>query len=55
MHSSYQKLQCWLVCWTLDRVVRVRALARALRCVLGQALTLIVPLFTLAYKWVLVN
>ena len=26
----------WLVHWTPDRAVWVRALARALRCVLGQ-------------------
>ena len=26
----------WLVCWTPDRAIRVRALAGALVCVLGQ-------------------
>ena len=41
--------------WTPDRAVRVRALAAALRCILGQDTTLIVPLFAqLAARFIMV-
>ena len=46
----------WLVRWTPDRTLQVRASARGLRCVLRQdTVTLTVPLSTQVYKWVPVN
>ena len=43
----------WLVHWTQDQAVRVRALAGALGCVLGKTLySHIVSLSTEVYKWV---
>ena len=46
----------WLVCLSLDRAVRVGAVARyTVLCFWARSLTLIVPLSTKEYKWVLVN
>ena len=46
----------WLVRSTLDRVVRVRGLARDIAlCSQARHLTLTVPLSTQVYKWVLAN
>ena len=46
----------WLARWTPDRAVRVRALAGALRCVLGQVTLLrCIKLLYQVYKWVPAN
>ena len=46
----------WLVCSTPERAVRVRALARGIvLCSWARHFTLIVPLSTQVYKWVLAN
>ena len=43
----------WLVRWSPDRAVRVRALAwDAVLCSWARHLTLTVPLYTQVYKWV---
>ena len=43
------------VSWTLDQVVQVRALDRALHCVLGVHFSLILPPSVQMYEWVRVN
>ena len=45
----------WLVRWTPDRGVRIRAPDGAMRLFLARHFPLTVPLFTQVYKWVTEN
>ena len=52
-----QKVYCWLVFWTLNQVVWVYTLPRAINVLFPNArhFTLTVPLFTQVFKWVFMN